>query len=399
MQEFHRRALYAFALVLLADLLLAAVLVERSYLSQPLLSPQGGGDGTVHWRRGLTSIPWDPHLIRVDEAARDRLRFDLNLPADGPDPIISADLLAVDAQGRPALADWARYGTLSFVARCSPANSLVFIASIHDEHLSQSGNFLTYPPAATYFSCNEQGVPVSLDLTRLTIPEWWFKSPQRDLAHQGYRLDRVARIVFGTTSQSPRGRPARVEIDQLTLRGRDGRYLGWLAAIVAAGWIAFAAWFFFAHARALISTADAQPKQDLPPIAYRQLTIVPHRDKEKISVLQFIATNFTNPELDRERVVVATGVNRTKINDALKSEFGMTFTAYLNKLRLEDAARRLTEQGDTTVTEIAHAVGYTNVSYFSKLFKEAYRCTPTAFRTQADPSGQPVGSVQDTASS
>jgi len=393
MQEFHRRALYAFALVLLADLLLAAVLVERSDLSQPLLSSQGDGDGAVHWRKGLTSIPWDPHVIRVDEAARDRLRFDLNLPGDGSDPIVSADLLAVDAQGRPALAEWARYGTLSFVAKCSPANSLAFIASIHDEHLSQSGNFLTYPPATTYFSCNEQGVPVSLDLTRLTIPEWWFKAPQRDLAHQAYRLDRVARLVFGTTWQSPRGRPAHVEIDKLTLRGRDGRYIGWLAAIVAAGWIAFAAWFFFANARVLMSTAGAQPRQDLPPIAYRQLTIVPHRDKEKVSVLQFIATNFTDPELELERVVVATGVNRTKINEALKSEFGMTFTSYLNKLRLEDAARRLTEQGDTTVTEIALAVGYTNVSYFSKLFKEAYRCTPTAFRTLADsprPIAQPI---------
>jgi AraC-like DNA-binding protein len=385
MQEFRRKALYAFVLVLLADLLLAAVLIERSHLSQPLLSSQRDGDGMVHWRNGLTSIPWDPHVIRVDESARDRLRFDLNLPADGPDPIVSADLLAVDAQGRPALAEWARYGTLSFVAKCSPANSLAFIASIHDEHLSQSGNFLTYPPATTYFSCNEQGVPVSLDLTRLTIPEWWFKSPQRDLAHQGYRLDRVARLAFGTTWESPHGRPAHVEIDQLMLRGRDHRYIGWLAAIVAAGWIAFAAWFFFANARVLMSKADVQPKQDLPPIAYRQLTIVPHRDKEKISVLQFIATNFTDPELDLDRVVVATGVNRTKINDALKSEFGTTFTSYLNKLRLEEAARRLTERGDTTVTEIAHAVGYTNVSYFSKLFKEAYRCTPTAFRTLADP--------------
>jgi AraC-like DNA-binding protein len=385
MQEFHRRALYAFALVLLADLLLAAVLVDRSHLSQPLLSSQGDGDRLVRWRKGLTSMPWNPHFIRVDEAARDRVRFEFNLPADDPDPIVSADLLAEDGKGRPVLADWARYGTLSFVAKCSPANSLVFVASIHDEHLSKPGNFLTYAPATTYFSCNEQGVPVSLDLTRLTIPEWWFVSVQRDPAHQGYRLDRVARLAFAATWQSPRGGPAHVEIDKLTLRGRDGRYIGWLAAIVAAGWIAFAAWFFFANARAVMSNADAQPKQAPPPLAYRQLTLVPHRDKEKVSVLKFIATNFADPELDLERVVVATGVNRTKINDVLKSEFSMTFTSYLNKLRLEEAARRLAEQGDTTVAEIAYAVGYANVSYFSKLFKAAYRCTPTAFRTQADP--------------
>jgi len=182
MQEFYRRALYAFVLILFADALLAVVLIERSYLSQSLLAPPGGGQA-VRWRHALTAIPWNPGFIHVDEAVRDGLWFDLNLPADGSDPIVSADLLAEDGKGSPALADLSAYDTLSFVAKCSPANSLSFVASIHDEHLSQSGNFLTYPPATTFFSCNEHGTAVSLDLTRLTIPEWWFKTQQHDLAH------------------------------------------------------------------------------------------------------------------------------------------------------------------------------------------------------------------------
>jgi len=35
------------------------------------------------------------------------------------------------------------------------------------------------------------------------------------------------------------------------------------------------------------------------------------------------------------------------------------------------------------VAEIASTVGYANVSYFNKLFKEAYGCTPKIFRTRA----------------
>jgi AraC-like DNA-binding protein len=401
MQEFYRRALYAFVLILFADALLAVVLIERSYLSQSLLAPPGGGQA-VRWRHALTAIPWNPGFIHVDEAVRDGLRFDLNLPADGSDPIVSADLLAEDGKGSPALADLSAYDTLSFVAKCSPANSLSFVASIHDEHLSQSGNFLTYPPATTFFSCNEHGTAVSLDLTRLTIPEWWFKTQQHDLAHQDYRLDRVARLVFGTTSQSRHGMPARVEIDAVTLRGRDYRSIGWLVGIVVAGWIAFAVWFFRAHARVLRSNVDTQLKQDLPLVAYRQLMLEPYRDKEKASVLEFIATNFSDPTLDLERVVVATGANRTKVNRVLKSELGMTFTNYLNKLRLTEAARQLTENNDMTVAEISFAVGYANVSYFNKLFKEAYSCTPKAFRALADHPDQPeqpAGPVQEVASS
>ena len=389
MQEFYKKALYAFVLIVLADALLAIVLVDRSYLSQPLLSAQEAGDErAIRWRHGFTSTPWDERVIHLDPTARDQLRFVLDLPAGGPEPNVSADLLAVDGQGRPALADLSKYGTVSFVAKCSPANSLVFVTSIYDEHVSRPGKYLTYPPALTYFSCNEQGVPVTLDLTRLSIPQWWFDTVHRDLSRQEYTLDRVARLVFGATSQSPRGVPAHVEISWITLRGRDYRCLVWLAGLVAAGWIAFGVWFFRAHARAMLASVDTQLKKDLPLVAYRQLTLEPYRDKEKAAVLKFIATNYTNPELDLEGVVAATGTNRTKVNDVLKSELGMTFTSYLNKLRLTEAARLLTEKSDTTVAEIAYSVGYANVSYFNKLFKEEYGCTPKSFRTLADQQDQ-----------
>jgi len=80
-------------------------------------------------------------------------------------------------------------------------------------------------------------------------------------------------------------------------------------------------------------------------------------------------------------VVVETGANRNKINDILKAELGFTFSGYLNKLRLTEAARLLSEKGKATVGEIAYSVGYSNVSYFNKLFKEEYGCTPKSFRS------------------
>jgi AraC-like DNA-binding protein len=104
-------------------------------------------------------------------------------------------------------------------------------------------------------------------------------------------------------------------------------------------------------------------------------------------VLKYIATNYTNPELELESVVAGTGANRNKVNELLKTELGMTFTGYVNKLRLTEAARLLTEKSTATVAEIAYSVGYANVSYFNRLFKEEYGCTPKAFRTLAP--GQP----------
>ena len=394
MQQLYKKALLAFVLIVFADALLAVVLVERSYLSLPLLPAYEGRDDQVtRWRFGSSSAPWpwEAQVVRIDETARDSLRFDTNLPPTGEDGGVSGDLLARDGKGRPVMVDLSMFDTISFVARCAPANSMSFIVSTFDERISQPGKYLTYPPAETYFSCNDSGTPVTLDLTRLTVPEWWFEVLHRDMSHQAYSLERVERMVFATTAQSPRGVPARVEISKLTLRGRDYRYLSWLAGIVAAGWIAFGIWFFRAHARALIASLDAHLKNDVPLVAYRQLTLEPYRDKEKASVLRFIATHYTDPELDLDTVVSATGTNRKKVNDVLKSELGMTFTSYLNKLRLTEAARLLAEKNGTTVAEIALSVGYANVSYFNRLFKEEYGCTPKAIRTLARPPEGPEG--------
>ena len=61
----------------------------------------------------------------------------------------------------------------------------------------------------------------------------------------------------------------------------------------------------------------------------------------------------------------------------------MTFTAYLNKLRLTEASRLLTEKSSAAVSEIAYSVGYANVPYFNRLFKEEFGCTPKSFRMLA----------------
>jgi len=207
----------------------------------------------------------------------------------------------------------------------------------------------------------------------------------------------VGRFAIGVTRQSPRGTVAHVEVKGITVHGRDYRYLAALALIVAGGWIAYGLWFLRARARALTDGLNTQMKKDMPLVAYRQLTLEPYRDKEKTKLLQYVATNYTNAELDLDGVVAATGTNRTKINDVLKSELGLTFTGYLHKLRLTEAARLLTENVDAAVAEIAFSVGYVNVSYFNKLFKEEYGCTPKAFRALAAQGEQPASPVQETA--
>lgn len=94
-----------------------------------------------------------------------------------------------------------------------------------------------------------------------------------------------------------------------------------------------------------------------------------------------MATEYPNPDLSLDTIISATGINRAKINTILKDEIGLTFSAYINKLRLTEAARILSEKPEASVAEIAYSVGYNNVTYFNKLFKNEYGCSPKTFKT------------------
>jgi len=65
-----------------------------------------------------------------------------------------------------------------------------------------------------------------------------------------------------------------------------------------------------------------------------------------------------------------------------KQVAGMTLVAYLNHVRLSNAAQLLRET-DRSIAEIASEVGFSDQSYFDKRFKRAFGCTPKDFRAEA----------------
>ena len=382
MQEFYKKALLALVFLLAVDALLAVVFVYQAFPTQTLARAHTNGPG---WHGGTFSdvVSDGASSVRLHDTSPDRLRFDFKLKDVAKYPFAAGDLKLHDDKGRPIHEDWSKFDTISFVAKCSLATAMAFEVSTFDEKLSQPGRYETYRPPRTFFSCNEQGMPVTLHLGRLLIPDWWYSSMRQDLTRQDDKLERVGRIMFGTSDATPHNVDVQIEISELTLHGRDYRYLAALLVIILAGWVTFGVWFFLAHSRALLAGVDSKVKVNLPLVAYRQLTLEPYRDKEKASVLRYIASAYTDPKLDLETVVGATGANRHKINDLLKSELGMTFTSYLNKLRLTEASRLLTEKRSAAVSEIAYLVGYANISYFNKLFKDEFGCTPKSFRMLA----------------
>ena len=63
---------------------------------------------------------------------------------------------------------------------------------------------------------------------------------------------------------------------------------------------------------------------------------------------------------------------------------GVSFTAYVNELRLQNALMLLTEaRGDTPrISDVTFQVGFSDVSHFNRLFRSRFGDTPTGVRAQ-----------------
>lgn len=79
------------------------------------------------------------------------------------------------------------------------------------------------------------------------------------------------------------------------------------------------------------------------------------------------------------RVADAAGINPTHLSEKFKQVTGTKFVDYVAQKRFEQA-RKLLEDVDLQVSEIAFAVGFQSLSQFNRVFKKISNKSPTEYR-------------------
>lgn len=106
----------------------------------------------------------------------------------------------------------------------------------------------------------------------------------------------------------------------------------------------------------------------------------PGRSRERIKrLLEYVEAHYG----ERITVEQAAGLcfySSSHFMKYFKQYMGLSFVEYLNGYRLFKAAGALL-QGTERVTDIAQGCGFENVSYFNRLFRQRYGCTPREYRT------------------
>lgn len=286
----------------------------------------------------------------------------------------------IDAKQPQRLVDLTGYNSISFAIRCDPKNVLLFVLFSFDDEVTDLNNAVTRRVSSTAFSCDKQTTTITIPFAKIETPHWWLGRYGRELSDSGYALDKVMGLAWVNSLQSPLSTPSNIKLTDVRLQGSDTRFIYAAVLLCLMLWVLVLVGLFRYYLRMLVADLREKIRQDQPMLAYTKLSIEPQRDKEKSAVLHFMATEYANPELSMDYAIATLGMNRSKLNDILKEELGLTFTGYLNKLRLMEAARLLAQNPQANISEVAYKVGYNNASYFNKLFKEEYGCPPKTFR-------------------
>ena len=89
---------------------------------------------------------------------------------------------------------------------------------------------------------------------------------------------------------------------------------------------------------------------------------------------------FLNPFFSRDTFIRLGLINKNKVARLLKKYTGTNMHGYINGLRLEYAAKLLTEHPDAPMKAVAIDSGFINIRTFYRLFLSKYGATPTNYK-------------------
>ncbi len=110
--------------------------------------------------------------------------------------------------------------------------------------------------------------------------------------------------------------------------------------------------------------------------------VAPTDDTElMVRIIRFLKEDkaYSDPSFGRRQLASAMNVSVDTVARAIRECRNMTVHAFINSIRL-DEARRLLEESEMTLAEIAGAVGFGTTRTFQRIFKENYSMSPSQYR-------------------
>lgn len=110
-------------------------------------------------------------------------------------------------------------------------------------------------------------------------------------------------------------------------------------------------------------------------------TTAPPGNRHLSEIRSFIDRHYFEP-LTLSGLAEAFSLSQSYVARLFRTELGMKPSQYINRIRIS-VAKTMLVQTDMAVAEIAEAVGYADIYYFSHVFKQIVGLSPSSFRSRS----------------
>lgn len=134
----------------------------------------------------------------------------------------------------------------------------------------------------------------------------------------------------------------------------------------------------------LFTTLHAAPPGDRSLLSVRSFSLSPesHYQEAIARSIRHLIAHFRDP-VRLDDLLKLTGLSRPTFARQFKQHAGRTCSEFLNRLRLHAACRELTHSR-RSILEIALATGFSQISFFNRLFRRTYHCSPSEYREKGN---------------
>lgn len=271
--------------------------------------------------------------------------------------------------------DFHKFNRLIITSKTSSSSSFRIYFHTYEDSITKSG-------IATSERYNGVQIPAERDFktyifsfSEFITPEWWYqRNKVFPLQLEKSDYSRVTAIDFNNGVSTEKDRPDTLTITELKIY-RDIRLdiLKITMAMLSYFLVLFIIWYW--------NNRKEKPNQNsrIKVIPYQKIEMPNSSDEESEKIVSYLGKNFNDPDITINKIAISTGISSYKVPVVIQNVFKCSFKEYLNKIRIEEAMRLLSET-DRQVTEISFSVGYNSLPHFCRLFKDITGKTPREFR-------------------
>jgi len=121
-------------------------------------------------------------------------------------------------------------------------------------------------------------------------------------------------------------------------------------------------------------------RQSFDRLSFNQEENSNHPDEVILQTQLWMQNNLSKAAISINKLASLFGMSQRNFTRRFRVATNMTPLQYLQSQRLLEA-KELLQNSNLSISEIAYRVGYVDVSYFTKLFKQFVSLTPKQYRT------------------